>query len=71
MKRKRKLPFDPKVFLSANGGRSNFDYRKDQIDGHFRSWPEADVQKLPIRVCFQCAKRTSRLERAMSACNWA
>jgi hypothetical protein len=36
----KKLPFDPKVFPSkANGERSNFDYRKDQIDGHFRSWP--------------------------------
>ena len=32
MKRKRKLPFDPKVFLSkVNGGRSIADYRKDQI----------------------------------------
>src|ERR1700726_710154 len=31
MKRERKLPFDPKVFLSkVNGGRSISDYRKDQ-----------------------------------------
>ena len=32
MKRKAKLPFDPKEFLSrVNGGRRVFDYRKDQI----------------------------------------
>jgi len=32
MKRKEKLPFDPKVFLSkVNGGRSVSEYRKDQI----------------------------------------
>jgi len=32
MKRKAKLPFDPKVFLSkANGGRAISDYQKDQI----------------------------------------
>ena len=32
MKRKGKLPFDPKVFLSkVNGGRAIADYRKDQI----------------------------------------
>jgi len=32
MKDKRKLPFDPKVFLSkVSGGRSISDYRKDQI----------------------------------------
>src|ERR1022692_3426454 len=32
MKRKAKLPFDPKVFLSkVNGGRAISDYRKDQI----------------------------------------
>jgi CRP-like cAMP-binding protein len=32
MKRKAKLPFDPKVFLSkVNGGRTISDYRKDQI----------------------------------------
>src|SRR3984885_2709368 len=32
MKRKTKLPFDPKVFLSkVNGGRAISDYRKDQI----------------------------------------
>jgi CRP/FNR family transcriptional regulator, cyclic AMP receptor protein len=32
MKRKTKLPFDPKVFLSkVNGGRVISDYRKDQI----------------------------------------
>ena len=32
MKRKAKLPFDPKVFLSkVNGGRAIADYRKDQI----------------------------------------
>jgi CRP/FNR family transcriptional regulator, cyclic AMP receptor protein len=32
MKRKRKLPFDPKAFLSkVNGGRTVSDYRKDQV----------------------------------------
>jgi CRP/FNR family transcriptional regulator, cyclic AMP receptor protein len=32
MKRKAKLPFDPKVFLAkVNGGRAISDYRKDQI----------------------------------------
>ena len=32
MKRKRELPFDPKVFLSkVNGGRAISDYRKEQI----------------------------------------
>src|ERR1700722_15767259 len=32
MKRKAKLPFDPKVFLSkVNGGRAISDYRKDRI----------------------------------------
>jgi CRP/FNR family transcriptional regulator, cyclic AMP receptor protein len=32
MKRREKLPFDPKVFLSkVNGGRAISDYRKDQI----------------------------------------
>ena len=32
MKRKGKLPFDPKVFLSkVNGGRTISDYRKDQV----------------------------------------
>src|SRR3984893_15726250 len=32
MKRKGKLPVDPKVFLSkVNGGRTISDYRKDQI----------------------------------------
>src|SRR6478752_5040493 len=32
MKRKGKLPFDPKAFLSkVNGGRAISDYRKDQI----------------------------------------
>ncbi len=32
MKRKGKLPFDPKVFLSkVSGGRAIADYRKDQI----------------------------------------
>jgi CRP/FNR family transcriptional regulator, cyclic AMP receptor protein len=32
MKRKEKLPFDPKVFLSkVNGGRTVSDYRKNQI----------------------------------------
>jgi CRP-like cAMP-binding protein len=32
MKRKAKLPFDPKVFLSkVNGGGATSDYRKDQI----------------------------------------
>ena len=31
MKRERKLPFDPKAFLSkVNGGRAISDYRKDQ-----------------------------------------
>jgi hypothetical protein len=32
MKRKVKLPFDPKVFLSkVNGGQTISDYRKNQI----------------------------------------
>ena len=32
MKRKAKLPFDPKEFLSkVNGGRGVYDYRKGQI----------------------------------------
>ena len=32
MKRKKKLPFDPKVFLAkVNGGRTVTDYRKNQI----------------------------------------
>src|SRR4030095_3249695 len=32
MKRKAKLPFDPKVFLAkVNGGRAISEYRKDQI----------------------------------------
>src|ERR1700730_18008357 len=32
MKRKRKLPFNPKLFLSkVNGGRTISDYRKNQI----------------------------------------
>ena len=32
MNRERKLPFDPKAFLSkVNGGRAISDYRKDQI----------------------------------------
>jgi CRP/FNR family cyclic AMP-dependent transcriptional regulator len=32
MKRRAKLPFDPKVFLSkVNGGRAIFEYRKDKI----------------------------------------
>ena len=32
MKRKQRLPFDPKVFLSkVNGGRTLSDYRKNQI----------------------------------------
>src|SRR5213594_710336 len=32
MKRKAKLPFDPKVFLSkVNGGRAISEYQKDQI----------------------------------------
>ncbi len=32
MKRKAKLPFDPKEFLArVNGGQRVFDYRKDQI----------------------------------------
>ena len=32
MKRKQKLPFDPKVFLAkVNGGRTISDYRKNQI----------------------------------------
>jgi hypothetical protein len=32
MKRKGRLPFDPKVLLSkVNGGRAISDYRKDQI----------------------------------------
>ena len=41
MKRKGKLPFDPKVFLSkVNGGRAIADYRKDQIV--FRQGDPAD-----------------------------
>jgi CRP/FNR family cyclic AMP-dependent transcriptional regulator len=41
MKRKVKLPFDPKVFLSkVNGGRAISDYRKDQIV--FRQGDPAD-----------------------------
>ncbi len=41
MKRKAKLPFDPKVFLSkVNGGRAISDYRKDQIV--FRQGDPAD-----------------------------
>ncbi|HEX5227689.1 MAG TPA: cyclic nucleotide-binding domain-containing protein, partial [Bryobacteraceae bacterium] len=32
MKRKAKLPFDPKVFLSkVNGGQAVSDYRKDEV----------------------------------------
>jgi CRP/FNR family cyclic AMP-dependent transcriptional regulator len=32
MKRKKKVPFDPKVFLAkVNGGRTVTDYRKNQI----------------------------------------
>ena len=32
MKRKAKLPFDPKAFLSkVNGGRTIADYRNDQV----------------------------------------
>jgi CRP/FNR family transcriptional regulator, cyclic AMP receptor protein len=32
MKRKAKLPFDPKVFLAkVNGGRAISEYRNDQI----------------------------------------
>ena len=42
MKRKGKLPFDPKVFLSkVNGGRAIHDYRKDQIV--FRQGDPADA----------------------------
>ena len=41
MKRKAKLPFDPKVFLSkVNGGRAISDYRKDQMV--FRQGDPAD-----------------------------
>src|SRR5271166_2066064 len=41
MKRKAKLPFDPKAFLSkVNGGRAISDYRKDQIV--FRQGDPAD-----------------------------
>jgi len=41
MKRKAKLPFDPKVFLSkVNGGRALSGYRKDQIV--FRQGDRAD-----------------------------
>ena len=41
MKRKVKLPFDPKVFLSkVNGGRAIHDYRKDKIV--FRQGEPAD-----------------------------
>ena len=42
MKRKAKLPFDPKAFLSkVNGGRAISDYRKDQIV--FRQGDPADA----------------------------
>ncbi len=42
MKRKAKLPFDPKEFLSkVNGGQRVFDYRKDQIV--FRQGDPADA----------------------------
>jgi CRP/FNR family transcriptional regulator, cyclic AMP receptor protein len=42
MKRKEKLPFDPKVFLSkVNGGRAISDYRKDQTV--FRQGDPADA----------------------------
>src|SRR5271167_4658695 len=42
MKRKGKLPFDPKVFLSkVNGGRAISNYRKDQIV--FRQGDPADA----------------------------
>ena len=42
MKRKGKLPFDPKVFLSkVNGGRAIHDYRKDKIV--FRQGDPADA----------------------------
>ena len=42
MKRKVKLPFDPKVFLSkVNGGRAIHDYRKDKIV--FRQGDPADA----------------------------
>ena len=42
MKRKAKLPFDPKEFLSkVNGGQRTSDYRKDQIV--FRQGDPADA----------------------------
>jgi CRP-like cAMP-binding protein len=42
MKRKEKLPFDPKVFLAkVNGGRATSDYRKDKIV--FRQGDPADA----------------------------
>src|SRR6204780_4300779 len=42
MKRKTKLPFDPKEFLSkVNGGQRVFEYRKDQIV--FRQGDAADA----------------------------
>ena len=53
MKRKVKLPFDPKVFLSkVNGGRAIHDYRKDKIV--FRQGDPADavfyIQKGKIKL---------------------
>ena len=53
MKRKVKLPFDPKVFLSkVNGGRAIHDYRKDMIV--FRQGDPADavfyIQKGKIKL---------------------
>ena len=53
MKRKVKLPFDPKVFLSkVNGGRAIYDYRKDKIV--FRQGDPADavfyIQKGKIKL---------------------
>ena len=53
MKRKVKLPFDPKVFLSkVNGGRAVHDYRKDKIV--FRQGDPADavfyIQKGKIKL---------------------
>jgi CRP-like cAMP-binding protein len=53
MKRKGKLPFDPKVFLSSvNGGRSKSEYPKNQIV--FRQGDPADavfyIQKGKVKV---------------------
>src|SRR5271170_2898839 len=54
MKRKKKLPFDPKVFLTTtvNGGRTLSSYRKDRVI--FRQGDPADgvfyIQKGQVKV---------------------